>query len=330
MPDALAAPAWLDEGRAIRNALVRDFAALPDTVVHFTSDRRCPEPDGPGIAIPATPVEEAQVVTQWAAEADWTLIVAPETRGLLCERIRWVDQAGGRPLGCDVSAVTLASDKWLTYQHFLNTTRAQQPRTRLLRHAGDMTGDIPLPWVCKPVDGAGCLDTEVIADPAKLRDRALPALVQEWIPGPALSASYLVGDHGCVVPVGVARQLVTREGDRFAYRGGVVPVRDFEACRPLAQSLATIAGLRGWVGVDFIASPTRGAVLLEVNPRPTTSFVGFQSLLPAGSLAQLWLDLASGKQVTIHSDLARTLARCRPIRFDCRGTITPELEAVPP
>ena len=45
----------------------------------------------------------------------------------------------------------------------------------------------------------------------------------------------------------------------------------------------SIAGLRGFVGVDFIWDPERRhATLLEINPRPTTSIVGSESALARG------------------------------------------------
>ena len=60
-------------------------------------------------------------------------------------------------------------------------------------------------------------------------------------------------------------------------------------------------GSRGFVGVDFIWDTERGhATILEINPRPTTSFVGLCRLLPAGLLARAWLEAfrstASGRR----------------------------------
>jgi hypothetical protein len=55
-----------------------------------------------------------------------------------------------------------------------------------------------------------------------------------------------------------------------------------------------VEGLRGIVGVDFVRDEATGEVtVIEINPRPTTTYVGLMGLLPPGSLAHAWLDLFS-------------------------------------
>ena len=52
----------------------------------------------------------------------------------------------------------------------------------------------------------------------------------------------------------------------------------------------SVTGLRGFVGVDFLWDEIEAkATVLEINPRPTTSYVGLTRLLPPGCLAQSWL-----------------------------------------
>ncbi|MGD0042302.1 MAG: hydantoinase/oxoprolinase family protein [Isosphaeraceae bacterium] len=58
----------------------------------------------------------------------------------------------------------------------------------------------------------------------------------------------------------------------------------------LRRAVESVAGLRGFVGVDFFWEPELGeTTVLEINPRATTSFVGLGRLLPAGHLAAVWL-----------------------------------------
>jgi predicted ATP-grasp superfamily ATP-dependent carboligase len=113
-------------------------------------------------------------------------------------------------------------------------------------------------------------------------------LYQEFVNGTPHSASFLIDRTGCVVAVGVARQHVDRANGNFVYRGGCAPAGDPSWCAEMARSLAQIEGLQGWVGVDFVATDTGATVFLEINPRLTTSFVGFQQVAGVGAIARVW------------------------------------------
>ena len=86
------------------------------------------------------------------------------------------------------------------------------------------------------------------------------------------------------------------DGTRFSYRGGVVGA--FEAARPEFERIANgvakaLPGLFGYAGIDVIVTE-QGPVVLEVNPRLTTSYVGLGEALGCNVVA-LVLDLAAGK-----------------------------------
>ena len=62
------------------------------------------------------------------------------------------------------------------------------------------------------------------------------------------------------------------------------------------EAVRSVAGLRGFVGVDFVRDETTGeTTVIEINPRPTTSYVGLARLCPAGAIAGAWLDLFLGR-----------------------------------
>jgi predicted ATP-grasp superfamily ATP-dependent carboligase len=57
------------------------------------------------------------------------------------------------------------------------------------------------------------------------------------------------------------------------------------------------------VGVDYLWDDATGlATVLEINPRPTTSYVGLARWLSPGTLARAWLDLVSGATRSIPQD----------------------------
>ena len=106
-----------------------------------------------------------------------------------------------------------------------------------------------------------------------------------------------------------------------------MPIRCPVAVPILRRAIETIPGLRGFVGVDYVWEPTRREVtILEINPRPTTSYVGFRLLLPPGCLAGAWLAACGADIVTSVRlpELSELVGRQSPVRFDARGCVQNE------
>jgi predicted ATP-grasp superfamily ATP-dependent carboligase len=88
------------------------------------------------------------------------------------------------------------------------------------------------------------------------------------------------------------RQRVTIDDGRVRYHGGVVGGLEARraAVAPIAARIAkAIPGLWGYVGVDLIDSPA-GPLVLEINPRLTTSYFGLAAAIgrnPAGMVLGL-------------------------------------------
>src|SRR5687767_3478273 len=86
----------LAEGSAMIGALAADFAAMPETQVTVLRDARLTEPPLHGcrvIEIHSSLDRRAQF-DQLAAEADWSLVVAPEFDGHLLAAVADVRAAG--------------------------------------------------------------------------------------------------------------------------------------------------------------------------------------------------------------------------------------------
>ena len=80
----------------------------------------------------------------------------------------------------------------------------------------------------------------------------------------------------------VAEQLLS-DDTRFFYRGGRIPARDVDEARIQTAALAAcrcVPGLRGYVGVDLIvpADVHSPPIVVEINPRLTTSYLGYRAL----------------------------------------------------
>jgi predicted ATP-grasp superfamily ATP-dependent carboligase len=141
-------------------------------------------------------------------------------------------------------------------------------------------------------------------------------VVQPCVPGFPASVAFLLGPWARLV-LPPAAQLLSSDG-HFHYRGGTVPLLPDPGARAehlARRAVETVPGLRGYVGVDLVLGPAvDGSAdrVIEINPRPTTSYVGLRALAE-GNLAEVLLRMATG-------DEARPL-RWRPgsVHFQADG-----------
>ena len=206
----------------------------------------------------------------------------PRPTGVLERLSAEVMARGGRLLGSRPPAIAVAASK-------TRTAAALARRGVPIVPVFDPAGAVPPftgPAVLKPDDGAGCIDTRVYCDleTARIdwdaRGRDPRSVLQPFVEGEAASLSLLVR-NGRAVILGVNRQHVTRHGGLLQFHGcSVNGLASWQApLASLAQGIAeALPDLWGYVGVDLILSDA-GAMVLEVNPRLTTSYVGLRESL---------------------------------------------------
>ena len=104
-------------------------------------------------------------------------------------------------------------------------------------------------------------------------------IVQKLIIGKAVSACVIsTGDNALSVTLN--RQFVTLASpdEESGYYGGAVPfdhVLEEKALKTAKRAVETVSGLKGYVGVDLMLADEE-PVVMEVNPRLTTSYVGLK------------------------------------------------------
>ncbi len=279
------------EGKAMLQAVVTDFARLPQVQVACTWNERfghAPNFEEADVQVLSvrSPAEEERVSAEWSGSATpdaAALIIAPEFDGILesrCERFR---SAGVRLLNADAMALRMAGDKWKT---FLTCQAHGIPTILTLPANGDTEPDA-FPVVVKLRDGAGSLMMELLNSRQEWQQFCGRAdlnrfLVQPYIAGRSCSVIAIVasGEIRHLFPTGEQR---FSSEDRFSYQGGMIPARDvpIEAIRELVdQAIAAFPGLHGWIGFDLLLPhyDPGNPLLLEVNPRLTTSYVGYRKL----------------------------------------------------
>lgn len=323
---------WAAEGRAMRRAIARDFASVPGIQVVMTLDAGLLEEPGPWTTVLVGPGEERERLGQLAVPSDFIVVIAPESRGILAERAEWLAKLGAQSLGSTSEAIALTGDK-LRLSAFFSQHQVRTPRTQRVVSSQGLPEDFPYPAVLKPIDGAGSIDTFLVPNSSFMLQEMLTqpeALLQPFITGLLMSASFLVGS-GRSMLVGVGQQnVMVREG-RFSYEGGMIPANQSHIDESVTAAVESVPGLAGFIGVDYIWDELRAqATILEVNPRPTTSYVGLARILPPGRLAQAWIDIVLGKPSPASVDLAQFVHSHHPLYFRADGTIAHEKGGVKP
>lgn len=313
-PDSL-----VREGAAMLRAFAIDAIAAGWEVV-ATWDRRLSVPDELrqcGLElISVNDAEEERVrFAELCRAAEAAYVIAPELDGELLRRVTAAQTLSRRCLNASISAVDLCGDKW---EFFLHCQREGLPTvdTERLRGSGDSA--FGWPRVAKLRFGAGSqlmqlLTPEMEWPVCDKTDRHLELLVQPYISGSAISIAALVGSGQRYELFPVADQFISPERG-FEYGGGRVPSqRDSAVIRQLAgRVIESIPGLCGYVGIDLLIPDSHPAqpIVVEVNPRLTTSYIGYRALCPE-NIVRHWLEARPEP------------LRWRPntITFDSQGTI---------
>lgn len=305
LPDSL-----VTEGRSMLQALCEDLLACGDYKVCTTRDPRVSLTASPGVEIidVDSPVQEWETFQKLARQSDATLLIAPELDQILIQRIDWLEKNGLNQFMSTADSVRTTADKFLFYQ-FCMQQKLPVPETFLLQQVTSSQSEFPcpFPFVVKPQFGAGTTMTAIIGNfedwqgfCARCKTEAdfPPYIIQPLISGEPVSIACIISPDGQQIdwfPVG--QQIF--EG--LEYRGGVIPYHHShnDQLRLIAEKVVShLPGLRGYIGFDFLISSSaeddQPVQLLELNPRLTTSYLGYRELTE-DSLALRMID-SSQKQ----------------------------------
>ncbi len=318
--DTLETTSLLREGAAMVAAVADELERLDHVNPVVIRDRRLSrsmmQQAGQVVWVDDSQAEQ-QEFDRLVARADWTILVAPEWDDILLQRARRCLQQGGRLLGPGPELIQLASDK-VALAHDLQQYDLPVPAGCALQRGDPLPDGFDYPAVLKPRFGAGSAGIRWIVDSAdqvawdaRFDDYRL----ESYCPGVPASVAVLMGPAGNVV-LPPCYQSLSRDRT-FLYLGGQVPINDelVERAEQLALRVAAVlpSGV-GYVGLDIVlGEDSQQDVLIEVNPRLTTSYVGLSTLVN-GNLAEGMLRVAEGL----------TWPACfqnDPVRFDASGKI---------
>lgn len=292
----------LPEGRAMVSAMAADLARVPGVELFVTRDARLPDqtiPHGTPIVISSAADEHAQL-TAWATRVEGVLLIAPEYGRRLQERAEWIERAGGRLLSPDAAFIELATHKTRTAEH-LARNGVPVPRAHLLQADEPVPEDFPFPAVFKPEDGVGCQETHL----ASARHEVAPIRAQ--LPGVCRVEAYCAGEAASIIGLCGPRRRVLLPpcfqhisvNGHFQYRGGAYPLPRplmYRACHLARRAFEALPVTSGCVGLDLVLGEDPAGtqdVVIEVNPRLTTSYLGLRQATTA-NLALAMLAIQQG------------------------------------
>ncbi len=292
--------ALLHEGWGMLHALVEDLSrAAYHLTVLASPALESRLRTFPNVAVIHTsPDEDLEQLGRWAPRADACLIIAPEFRGLLADRVAAVLATGGRALNCSPECIRLTGNK----QDLAETLPSRSPVTMRWSPCLSLR---ELGWtaaVLKPIDGAGSQATFVVQDDDALVRAVAEARAEGWtdlIVQPYHAGSFpasvcvLAGEHSLLLPP--TEQLLSVDG-RLRYRGARYPLTSdqHQAIEPAIREIQSriLPGSRGWVGVDLDLS----GIVFDINPRLTTSYLALRQRCQ-GNLADALVRIALGEAI---------------------------------
>ncbi len=209
--------------------------------------------------------------------------IAPEMEGELQKITQLIEQKSKGLLNSFSSAVAICSDKLATLDLIEKQGVAVIKSTQL----DVFTDTFEMPWVIKAKDGAGCLNTHYIANQQdylhcskQIKNKA-DYLIQRYIKGDALSLSCLFrGGEAWLLCCN--KQRISIVDGKFELHECLVNINITQTIiyQGLINKVASsIVGLYGYVGIDIIQPEWGQPLVLEINPRLTTSYVGINQAI---------------------------------------------------
>ncbi|MEZ6086509.1 MAG: ATP-grasp domain-containing protein [Pirellulaceae bacterium] len=258
---------------------------LPKNVITFPFDRHC-DPIGQWLAI--------------AEACDVAFLIAPETDRILSDVVGAFRAKGLPVLACGEAVIHLTTNK-LSFADRMLGEGVPHPRTLYLTKG---TQDaIKEPCLTKPLDGCGSMNLRRYSSSrdayaARTTENPSSAIIQPLHHGLDASIACIVREE-CVDWLPACRQTIDKR--TFAYQGGSGPLGVDLQKRALRLGKAVIEVLRnpndqnanqhalaGFLGIDILLGETESDdVVIEVNPRLTTSFIGLRELMKTNLVARM-------------------------------------------
>lgn len=274
------------EGLLMLQALVDELSSVSAVQLTIVLDQRIKgfiQPKGSTVVKVSNEQCFYQLLAKLIEHSDLVWPIAPEMQGELQKVTRLVEQKSKRLLNSSSQAITICSDKLATIQclnkHGVATVNGVQ--------LDKFRQQFEMPWVIKAKDGVGCLNSHLVCNhqefihiKSQIESKS-DYLIQPYIKGDSLSLSCLFR-QGKAWLLCCNRQLISIVNGQFELQCCIVNIatENYTIYQNLINKIANvIPGLYGYVGIDIIQPEQGQAMVLEINPRLTTSYAGINQAI---------------------------------------------------
>ena len=209
------------------------------------------------------------------------LPIAPEQDDLLTQIAVRVKERHKQLWLSAPNTVRLCTHKLQTLEHLAQAGLAVV-ETQWLNDCQNLSSSS---WVIKPNDGMGCQGSMIIhGQQGGALTQTENLIIQPFIEGDSLSLSavFFAGKGHLLT---CNRQHIRQTQQRFSLHGCTINIQHNlrqEFTHMIDRIAAVLPDLWGYIGIDLILSPEQGPLILEINPRLTTSYAG---LYPATGIS---------------------------------------------
>ncbi|MFK7816203.1 MAG: ATP-grasp domain-containing protein [Gammaproteobacteria bacterium] len=274
-----ALPATLvKEGEVMLNAIVCDLLDISDVQVSTLRDYRLQACGQDMVEHVVTEDSNyTNIIDSVAEKIDALLIIAPESDGLLATLCNEYSGRDFLLLNSSTESVELTSDKLKTFAYLNKFNIAQIPTYEINNVKCIESEKI----IVKPIDGVGCENIYLINNKSSISELLGSAeiynyIVQPYIKGKSASLCLLCWDGKCRI-LSANVQNIKINSECLGLQGCNVNALDRDDFKRFSADLIkTVPGLRGYVGVDIVITEDE-IMLVEINPRLTTSYAGLRS-----------------------------------------------------
>ncbi len=268
-------------------ALLDDLAQLQNVDVTLLLDKRyqlqIDIPHGINVFFMLPQKSFIMQLSELLTDHDAVWPIAPESDAVLFDISRMAEQQQCQLFNSSSAAVAICADKFKTNQLLAQQGIAVVETIAL----SDFNHQFTAPWVLKPKASEGCEQSFLINSEQQLSeiqsqlDSLNNFIIQPFVEGDSLSLSCLFY-QGTALLISCNRQILQIQQQQISLQACEVNIAkdDLQPYRNMLESVAeNISGLSGYVGIDIIQPRFAEPLLLEINPRLTTSYAGLKKAL---------------------------------------------------
>ena len=330
--DSSAEKSMLRQGREMLSAVIKDFQAGGHQVL-LPLDGRLWDAIPNRSSLEKRKVLRSddlnQLLHEFGGEADFILVIAPESDSILVDCLQWLSPSKHKLLNPSFEFTALTSDKNKMFDYLGEQGFTKFPRGTSHEYYLEYGGweHWPLPLVFKPADGAGGEGIVILrnydvgnasdADGLTAIQESSNLRVEEYVEGTPVSVSAICGPNGSEL-LAPTIQVFDQESEHgMHYLEAQYPIDESLSKRAINLATEVINALPptlGYIGIDMVLGEEDGQPkdwLIEVNPRLTTSYLKLREIYDE-NLASLMLKAATAEHPNQPHDRRTTCSFLKP------------------